>query len=171
MDIAHNCMSLLVFWMPSDTAMKYYARSSCPSFARTTLFSSTKMPDLTSPLSAESFWMVKRPYAWLASIFPGFIPNKICLRRLWSGSSTPTSTFASDDQLRIALREEWENTPQVTIYDLVMSIGWDVRRHVNHTGYCLRDLDVATPTALWPVIWQSHWINLSFLNWNGQQNR
>ena len=49
MDTAHNCMSLLVIWMLSDTAMRYFARSSCLSFARTTPFSSTTISDLTSP--------------------------------------------------------------------------------------------------------------------------
>ena len=52
MDTAHNSMALWVIWRLSDTAMTYCARSSCPSFARTTPFSSTTMPDLTSPTFA-----------------------------------------------------------------------------------------------------------------------
>ena len=51
MDIAHNCMSLLVIWMLSDTTMKICARGSCPLFARTTPFPSMTTPDLTSPAS------------------------------------------------------------------------------------------------------------------------
>ena len=151
-DIAQNSMSLLEIWMLSDTAMRYCARSSRPSFDKTTPFSNMTMPQLTSPASAERFQMTKTSdcFAWLSSIFYGFVPNN--LGRPGSGISSQISASGKQWPTAHNTPGGLKNIPQVTIDNLVMSMQWRCaavcQANGGHIGYWLCDIDVSTNIPL-----------------------
>ena len=90
-NIVLNCMSLLVIWMLSDTAMRYCDHPAFRSSEKDHVLVWQCQTSSRPRLQRVSRWR-KWLCAWLASISIGVVPSGTQLGHPWSGSSSPTST-------------------------------------------------------------------------------